>query len=188
MSITRAARAVRQMGGFAGGTSRLARPPMVLEDADVRPQDAVTPTSGEYWIGLHGRDYLHGFAGHMELDASSETGATGDIYVSGALIHLPAGVTIDYAECIAESDFPMQPWTAGLVVYDTSMGVQYDDLFTNTDPGSGGIYSSIEPAFTVPDEGWIGMYLANNAGFRWRQYDWADLDPVVYWIYVMWST
>lgn len=37
MSLTRYQRAVRNLGGFAGGTSRLARPPAVLEESDVRP-------------------------------------------------------------------------------------------------------------------------------------------------------
>lgn len=40
MSTARHARAIRQLGGFAGGTSRLARPPAVLEEPDIRPTQA----------------------------------------------------------------------------------------------------------------------------------------------------
>lgn len=37
MSLRRQQRAIRQIGGFTGGTSRLARPPAVLEEPDIRP-------------------------------------------------------------------------------------------------------------------------------------------------------
>jgi len=52
VSYTRWARGVRNLGGFAGGTSRLARPPAVLAEPDVRPSTAPAFPAvalGEWW-------------------------------------------------------------------------------------------------------------------------------------------
>lgn len=54
MSLQKAQRAVRNLGGFTGGTSRLARPPAVLEEPDVRPGSGCPRFVAQY------RDYSDG--------------------------------------------------------------------------------------------------------------------------------
>lgn len=50
MSLRRAQRGIRNLGGFAGGTSRLARPPAVLPEPDIRPGETLCPTYvGNAW-------------------------------------------------------------------------------------------------------------------------------------------
>lgn len=48
MSLIRSQRAIRQLGGFAGGTSHLARPIAPLEEPDVRPDSR----SGQFCLDL----------------------------------------------------------------------------------------------------------------------------------------
>lgn len=50
MSLRRYQRGVRNLGGFAGGTSHLARPPAVLEEPDIRPSrlDRYFSIQGDY--------------------------------------------------------------------------------------------------------------------------------------------
>lgn len=72
MSYARFARGVRNLGGFAGGTSRLARPPAVLEEPDIRPTSVVCP-------GLIGElpDYYGPSGPHMLPDHSEVFFGTG---------------------------------------------------------------------------------------------------------------
>lgn len=57
MSLTRFSRGVRNLGGFAGGTSRLARPPQRLPEPDRRPRREVACfTAVENGQGIYGGD------------------------------------------------------------------------------------------------------------------------------------
>lgn len=71
MSIQRAQRAIRNLGGFSGGTSRLARPWTVLEEPDVKPGTTCFEAIGAAFddVAWDGDDI-------WQLDASGATGGT----------------------------------------------------------------------------------------------------------------
>lgn len=139
-----------------------------------------------YEIGLDAHAYAPGFDGTMFLDPASESGETADIYVRPGtpdLVHLPAGVRVDYADCTADWTPAGQPYTFGLALYTTAMAVLVDDFFTETTPGIAGGFSSLETPYVMPVEGWLGMRVANNSAVTFTQYDYT-LAPTIYRLYL----
>lgn len=98
MSTARHLRAIRALGGFNAGTSRLARPPAVLEEPDVRP--APVELSGSYeTLPLAGQTFAQDVFTAIEWDPTTYEGGqapgmTG-VVLDGTWIDLPAGLVVD---------------------------------------------------------------------------------------------
>lgn len=132
MSLIRAQRAVRNLGGFAGGTSRLARTPTVLEEPDVRPGAAGTFVTS--WDGLPTpplSDTGPPVAtpdGHRLFPVTPGTGSEGSgLVVTGAgRVTFPGDVSITFVSAFVEADDDVyvQAW-----IYHLSPEVEVDRQF-----------------------------------------------------------
>lgn len=92
MITARYARAVRNLSGFAGGSSRLARPPAVLEEPDVRP-----PSTAFYTVFvLEGYSLPSTSMSLLQFEQVTESGGPPGMTstIGEQYIYLPPGTVI----------------------------------------------------------------------------------------------
>lgn len=92
MSLARAQRAVRAIGGFAGGTSHLARPPAVLEEPDVRPS-GVSPDYQSIWIADDNAMSMSAFYSDIDQDLNE-----GDFLFTMLFVYGAGGSSTSFTE------------------------------------------------------------------------------------------
>lgn len=91
MNVTRYQRAIRNLGGYAGGTSRLARPPAVLEEPDIRPG------GGTYTVHvIDGYNLTTATPTQIQLEQVTESGGPPGMTstIGEQFIYLPPGTVI----------------------------------------------------------------------------------------------
>lgn len=127
MSLERHRRAVRNIGGLGGG-SRLARPPQVLQEPDVRPSAVVPPCLDDSYSLYAAAGTFDRFTG---WDSGTETGGSADIYwTSGDGVQFDAPVYISNVRIeVATSDVIAEGgFIAYLYLYD-----DFDGLVASSD-------------------------------------------------------
>lgn len=119
MTYIRSQRAIRNLGGFAGGSSRLTRPPAVLSPPDIRPRRGRCPQ-------FAGTDDISSVGVALSNDGVLYTGSGTDTL--GTYAFPDAETLVNEYELEVDLNFASSPWDFGTVSLVFSGGMTCTDV------------------------------------------------------------